>query len=108
MSTSEKPGPRATWIAVLIVWAITAVAAVTVAAVSLAGGGWFAAGREIGVFGAFGVVLGISVLAALFVQLALQRPEGYLARVSASFGGSTAIVLVCAAVALPAALAANG
>ncbi len=98
----EHSAARSGWPGIVLVWAIALVGCGVVAGLAYGGTSvWLGDASQLGVYGALGVVLAASVIASLIVQLASRRPDGFVARVSASVGGAVLVVGVTALAVVP-------
>ncbi|WP_400995910.1 hypothetical protein [Agromyces sp. GXQ0307] len=103
--TQDDAGAPAAGLArwsVPIVWLISA--AGTAVVVGLAWSGtrvWFHDSGPYAALGVLGMVFAASVIAALLLQLASRRPQGYVGRASASIAGAVVPVAVGALALLP-------
>ncbi|SIN95851.1 hypothetical protein [Agromyces cerinus] len=94
------------WLGIAIVWAIALIGSIVIVTLAYSGTeAWFGDASRLGVYGALGIVLAASVIAALIVQLATRRPAGFVLRVSWSITGAAAIVAIAALVLAPIATA---
>lgn len=99
--------PATTWgrRAVPVVWAIALVGSALVVAGAYTGRrAWFGDASPTAAYGALGMVLAVSVIAAMALQLASREPHGYVGRISASIAGAVVAVAIAAAALLPIAL----
>jgi hypothetical protein len=93
---------RSGWPGILLIWVISIAGAISAVALAYSGTtDWFGDTTRLGVYGALGVVFAASVVGALALQLASRRPEGFVARTSASVGGATVVVALAAVAVAP-------
>lgn len=96
---------RRGWPGVVLIWVISLAGAISVVALAYGGAtDWFGDTTRLGVFGALGVVFAASVIGALAVQLASRRPDGFVARTSASIGGAAVVVALAVLAVAPVAI----
>ncbi|MFD5866341.1 hypothetical protein ACFWGP_15385 [Agromyces sp. NPDC127015] len=99
---TDETETRTGWPGIVLIWAVAVVGSAIVAGLAFGGlDDWFEDDSWLGVFGALGVVLAVSVLGTLAVQLASRRPAGFVGRVSASIAGAFVVVAVAAAIVAP-------
>jgi hypothetical protein len=98
----EQSATRSGWPGVALVWAIALAGCGVVLGLAYSGTDeWFGDSTPLGMYGALGVVLAVSVLGSLIVQLASRRPEGFVARTSWSIAGAVLVVAVTALAVAP-------
>jgi hypothetical protein len=96
---------RGGWTGIVLVWVLALVGALLVVVLAYSGASdWMGDTARLGVYGALGTVFAASVIAAMIVQLAMRRPEGLVARASASIAGAAVVMLLAAVLVAPVAL----